>query len=239
MNRAEQRAADGGVRVRVAAARNRVRERVLHALGAKQLPQRVLERHQNPARLREIIRRRLALGGSDGGEKLGVRNRLFGAVSDGGVQLRRADARSDSARYGGGVQAVGVYAHLVGMRDFGVRPRPFFHTVVRVGRAEYGERAYTHHRAVGLAGEISASAQSGAYRVAIVERTRIEPADVGLPRLLLVVCAVAEYGSRQRERHFGIVRRLTGDGVPDAAVFHIADAVRIEKSYSVGILEFD
>ena len=198
-----------------------------------------MERHQNPARLREIIRRRLALGGADGGEKLGVRNRIFGAVSDRGVQLRRADARSDGARYGGGVQAVGVYAHLVGMRDFGVRLRPFLHAPIRMGRAEYGERAYTHHRAVGLAVEIAESAQSGFHRVAHIERIRIEPADVGFSRLLLVVSAVAEYGSRQRERHFGIVRRLTGNGTPDAAVFHISDAVRIEKSYSVGVLEFD
>jgi hypothetical protein len=50
---------------------------------------------------------------------------------------------------------------------------------------------------------------------------------------------VLDEHTSEEERHFGIVGRLTGDGVPCAAVGEVAHAVRISTTDVVRRLELD
>ena len=136
-------------------------------------------------------------------------------------------------------EGVRVETDPIRMREAGVFPRPARDRVEGVRGAEDAERADSHQRPVGLALVARVPEQAVPDRQAAVERVRVEPLHVGAVGRRRVVRAAGDQRAGKRQRHLGVVRRLSRERVERASVLEVADPVRIPASDGLGRLKLD
>ena len=218
--RAQQRAGDGGVGVRVAAATHGLHQRFLEVEGV-QAPEGILQRDQYPSLMREVVRGGGALRRTPHRvvrRTFGVRHRRLEHL----VAARAGDARGD----GGAVGGAGLEACRIRMREHGIVARGAGGER-RIAGSPDADRRAAHERAVGFALGGDEAEQPALGGHADIDRARSKPGAVAIEHLLAVVLLLAHDAAGERERHLAVVGRLAGHRVVEAAVAELAQALRM------------
>jgi len=104
------------------------------------------------------------------------------------------------------------------MRQSRVLLGPVAHCLQWVVGPENAQGADSHHGSVGLAVGVRTAPQSSGDGHAAVKGIGVEPELIGLKRGIGIIGTTFCQHPGQQQRHFRVIGRLTGNGVPCAAI---------------------
>lgn len=125
------------------------------------------------------------------------------------------------------------------MRQGGVLLGPVAHSFQWVVGSEDAQGADPHHGPVGLTVGVRTSPQSSGDGHTAVKGIGVEPELIGLKRGIGIIGSTLCQHPGQQQRHLRVIGRLTGNGVPCAAIGQFPHAFRVAAADLLRRLELD
>ena len=205
----------------------------------KQLPQGVSERDQHPALLLDKVCRWCFGSSQDGLHKSRFYLGACGPVGYVPIQGLWLRAGLDCVRNRHGEKRVGLQAHRVRMSQRGILSGPFTECFQGIVDPKDTQRTDSHHGPVGLAVRVRTTLEAGCDGHAAVERKGVEPKLIGFERGTGIVGSSLGQHPGKQQRHFRVIRRLPGYGIPSAAIDQLPYTVRVVATDFLRQLELD
>jgi hypothetical protein len=132
---------------------------------------------------------------------------------------------------GHGEKGIGLLTNWVGMGQSGILLGPLSYLSKIIIDTEDAQWADPHHGPVGLAVGIGPAAQPRGDGRAAVERTRVQPKDIGLKSFLGFLCTLINQHPGQHQRHLGIIGWLPGNRMPVTAICKLTNTIWVLSPY--------
>ncbi|MDY0186277.1 MAG: hypothetical protein RBR43_10440 [Desulfuromonadaceae bacterium] len=224
---AQERPTNGRIGIGVSTPCDCIDDTRFKVRGIEQLPQGITKRDQHPALLLYVVSRWRFDGAMDGVHESWFDCQVGSPLFDILVELLGLAARCNSVSNRHSEKRVSLHTHRVWMRQSGVLSGPVANRFQWVVGPEDAQGADPHHGPVGLTVGVRTPPETSGNGHAAVKRIGVEPELIGLKRGIGIIGPTFCQHTGQQQRHFRVVRRLTGNGVPGTAIGQFPHAIRV------------